>query len=100
VPGLDIIHIPDGKRFIDTATSTRTESSSSTVCHDLIHWTAHPSRLGHDLSGLFGNEKYATEKLAAEFGAAYLCASLAITPEVRADRAKYLNSWLSVLKVD
>jgi antirestriction protein ArdC len=100
VQGLDIIRMPDGKRFIDTATSTRIESYYSTLMHELTHWTAHLSRLDRDLSGRFGNEKYAMEELVAELGAAFLCASLAITPEVRADHAKYINSWISVLKRD
>jgi antirestriction protein ArdC len=33
-------------------------------------------------------------------GAAFLCADLGITPEVREDHAAYLQSWLTVLKDD
>ncbi len=36
----------------------------------------------------------------AEMGAAFLCADLAITPELRADHADYLASWLEVMKED
>ena len=36
----------------------------------------------------------------AELGAAFLCADLGITPEVRPDHAAYLGSWLQVLKND
>ena len=36
----------------------------------------------------------------AELGAAFLCAELGITPEVRQDHADYLGHWLTVLKED
>ena len=36
----------------------------------------------------------------AELGAAFLCADLSITPEVREDHADYLGHWLTVLKED
>jgi antirestriction protein ArdC len=36
----------------------------------------------------------------AELGAAFLCADLGITPEVRPDHAAYIASWLQVLKQD
>jgi antirestriction protein ArdC len=38
--------------------------------------------------------------LVAELGAAFLCADLGITPEVRPDHAAYLQSWLTVLNND
>jgi antirestriction protein ArdC len=40
------------------------------------------------------------EELTAEIGAAFLCADLGITPEVREDHAAYIASWLKVLKND
>ena len=40
------------------------------------------------------------EELVAELGAAFLCADLALTPEVRDDHAAYIASWLKVLKDD
>jgi antirestriction protein ArdC len=36
----------------------------------------------------------------AEIGAAFLCASLQITPEVREDHASYVANWIKVLKDD
>jgi len=44
--------------------------------------------------------RYAMEELVAELGAAFVCAGLAITPEVRDDHASYIASWLKVLKDD
>jgi antirestriction protein ArdC len=36
----------------------------------------------------------------ADLGAAFLCADLGITPEVREDHAAYIKSWLAGLKDD
>lgn len=36
----------------------------------------------------------------AEIGAAFLCAELGSTPEIREDHAAYIDSWLAVLKHD
>ena len=36
----------------------------------------------------------------AELGAAFLCADLDLTPEVRDDHASYIANWLAVLKND
>lgn len=48
----------------------------------------------------WGDAGYAREELVAELGAAFLCADLAITPEVREDHAAYIQTWLKVLKED
>jgi antirestriction protein ArdC len=48
----------------------------------------------------FGDEGSAREELVAELGAAFLCADLELTPEVRDDHASYIASWLEVLKSD
>ena len=40
------------------------------------------------------------EELVAELSAAFLCADLGITPDVRGDHAAYIASWLQVLKRD
>jgi hypothetical protein len=43
---------------------------------------------------------YSREELVAELGAAFLCADLGITPEIRADHADYIGHWLNVLRED
>jgi antirestriction protein ArdC len=43
---------------------------------------------------------YVMEELVAELGAAFLCADLSITPDVREDHASYIGNWLDVLKND
>ena len=62
------------------------------------HASGHHSRLNRDLTGSFRSKKYAFEELIAEISAAYLCASLSITPTVR--HADYIASWLEVLRED
>jgi antirestriction protein ArdC len=76
------------------------ESYAATTVHELIHWTSHPTRLNRELGKRFGDAAYAAEELIAELGAAFLCADLGITPEVREDHAAYLAHWLQVLKAD
>jgi antirestriction protein ArdC len=48
----------------------------------------------------FGDVGYAREELVAELGAAFLCADLGITPEIREDHADYIGHWLKVLQDD
>ncbi len=69
-----------------------------TALHEIGHASGHSTRLNRDLTGSFGSRKYAFEELIAEISAAYLCASLNITPTVR--HADYIGSWLDVLRED
>ena len=63
--------------------------------HETIHWTKHSKRLARDLGRVrHGDEGYAREELVAELGAAFLCADLGLTPEVREDHAAYISTWL------
>lgn len=91
----DHIRMPPFETFRDA------ESYYATLAHESVHWTRHPSRLDRDLGRKrWGDEGYAAEELVAELGAAFLCADLALTPEVRDDHAAYIASWLKVLKDD
>lgn len=93
--GSDYIRMPLIECFTDA------ESHAATVAHELIHWTKAPHRLNRDLGRKKqGDEGYAREELVAELGSAFLCADLAITPELRDDNASYIASWLQVLKND
>jgi antirestriction protein ArdC len=77
------------------------ESFYSTLAHESAHWTRHPSRLDRDFGRKrFGDEGYAMEELVAELGAAFLCASLELTPEPREEHASYIESWLKALRDD
>ena len=77
------------------------ESYYATMAHEVTHWTRHPKRLDRSFGRKsWGDEGYAQEELVAELGAAFLCADLEITPEVRDDHVAYIESWLKVLKND
>ena len=76
------------------------ESYASVKAHELTHWTSHKTRLDRQLGKRFGDDAYAAEELIAEMGAAFVCAQLGLTPEVRDDHAAYLDHWLKVLKAD
>jgi antirestriction protein ArdC len=94
-PGEDRIQLPPFETFRDA------ESYYATLAHEGIHWTKHKSRLDRDLGRKrWGDEGYAAEELVAELGAAFLCADLNITPEVRDEHASYIATWLKVLKND
>jgi antirestriction protein ArdC len=100
VPAKDKIYMPQAERFIDTKRQTRTEAFYSTLFHELTHWSGAPHRLAREKGGRFGSAEYAFEELVAELGAAFLCARLQVTPEVREDHAQYIVSWLKALKGD
>jgi antirestriction protein ArdC len=91
----DQIQLPPYETFEDR------ESYYSTRAHESIHWTKTPTRMNRDFGGKrFGDDGYAMEELVAELGAAFLCADLGITADVRVDHASYLDSWLKVMKAD
>ena len=93
--GPDHVQMPPFETFRDA------ESYAATLAHELTHWTKHEKRLARDFGRVrFGDEGYAKEELVAELGSAFLCADLAITPEVRDDHAAYIASWLKALRDD
>lgn len=93
--GPDYVQMPPFETFRDA------ESYAATLAHEVTHWTKHPKRLARDMGRVkWGDEGYAREELVAELGAAFLCADLGVTPEVRDDHAAYIASWLDVLKHD
>jgi antirestriction protein ArdC len=86
--------MPDFARF------TTAVGYYSTLGHEHVHYTGHPSRLNRDFSGRFGEEAYAFEELVAELGAVFLAAELGLTVEPREDHAVYIHGWLHCLKHD
>jgi antirestriction protein ArdC len=91
----DYVQMPPFEAFRDA------ESYYSTLGHECVHMTRHPTRLDRDFGRKrFGDEGYAMEELVAELGAAFLCASLELTPEPREEHASYLENWLTVLRGD
>ncbi|MEY4591405.1 MAG: hypothetical protein RIR18_300 [Pseudomonadota bacterium] len=94
IPSKDEIHLPPDGAFKDA------QSYYSVALHELVHWTGHANRCNRNLLNRFGSEAYAAEELIAELGAAFLCAELGISPEPRIDHARYIDSWLSILRGD
>jgi len=91
----DYVQMPPLEAFRDG------ESNVAVLAHEMTHWTSHASRLNRDFGRKrWGDEGYAIEELVAELGAAFLCADLNITPDVREDHAAYIADWLKVLKND
>ena len=99
-PATDQVHLPNKANFTATKTSTAAECYYSTAFHELGHATGHKSRLDRDLRGRFGDQSYAAEELVAEMTAAFMCQLTGVSQAVRADHAKYIASWLKVLKAD
>jgi antirestriction protein ArdC len=93
-PVADRVHLPIFAAFHDA------QSYYSVRAHESIHASGAKHRLDRDLSGRFGTEAYAMEELVAELGAAFVCATLGLEAEPRADHAGYIASWLRVLKSD
>ncbi len=91
-PTLDFVQVPPPQAYFEPINWHRT------ALHEISHASGHSSRLDRDLSGSFGSKKYSFEEIIAEISAAYLCASLGITPTVR--HADYIGGWLDVLRAD
>ena len=91
---------PGGRaRIAESTGSTPSESYAAVLAHEAIHATKHGKRLSRDLGRVrHGDEGYAREELVAELGAAFLCADLNLTPEVREDHAAYISTWITILK--
>lgn len=95
-PSTDEIILPIRKQFVSTA------EYYSTVFHELVHSTGHPSRLNRlNSAAYFGNEDYSKEELIAEIGAATLVNHCGLeSPTSISNNAAYIQNWLSVLKDD
>jgi antirestriction protein ArdC len=92
--------MPSEDAFCGTATMSRSEGYYSTLVHELTHWSGAKHRLNRDFGKRFGDQAYAAEEFVAEIGAAFLCAELQVTQEIRADPAQYLAQWLQLIKGD
>jgi antirestriction protein ArdC len=93
-PTTDEIHMPPFSLFKNA------DYFYSTLGHEVIHSSGHPSRCNRKLGNRFGSELYAAEELIAELGSAFLAAELHLATEPRMDNAPYIDNWLKVLKSD
>lgn len=99
-PATDTITMPDRQLFFATESGTAGQNWYATLLHELVHWSGAEHRLARTFGKRFGDQAYAMEELVAELGAAFLCADLGLSSSPRPDHARYLASWLKVLKTD
>lgn len=65
-----------------------------TMFHEISHSTGIKNRLNRDMSGMFGNNKYAKEELVAELSSIMVGANMNIlTDEIIKNATAYLKSW-------
>jgi len=93
-PNADIIKIPTFQTFKSAS------EYYSTLYHELVHSTGHPTRLNRTLSKDYNSESYSKEELIAELGSAYLCAETKIDNNVIENQSAYIQNWLTTLKDD
>lgn len=94
-PSSDKVVVPPGFSFKES------EEFYSTLFHELVHSTGHEKRLGRDMSGIFGDDRYSKEELVAELGSAFLCGIAGMKSRGRVrNHAAYLKGWMSKLKED
>jgi antirestriction protein ArdC len=93
-PSDDSIHMPPFSKFKSGS------AFYSVLADERAHWAGSAARLNRDLTGRFGDEKYAMEELISEISSAMLCAHLQLNLEPRLDHAPYVQNWLKVLRDD
>lgn len=95
-PASDTIVLPPRNAFISQ------ETFATTLMHEMVHSTGHPSRLNRPLLSRFGTQEYALEELRAELGAFFMGTDLGIegSQELLDSHTHYLESWIKVLKDD
>ena len=95
-PSTDEVVLPIRKQFVSTA------EYYSTVFHEVVHSTGHPSRLNRlSKPSFFGTEDYSKEELVAEIGASALVNYVGLeTANSLRNNAAYIQNWLGVLKGD
>ena len=87
-PSQDIINMPHLQAFENS------NAFYSVAFHEIAHSTGAKNRLNRDMSGMFGNDKYAKEELVAELTSVMLSAKLNIlTDELSKNATAYLQSW-------
>lgn len=92
---LDRVQLPEPERFDPP------EAYYATAFHELVHSTAHSSRLDRDTgSHRFGSADYSREELVAELGSAMLCGTVGIGPAMFENSAAYIANWLWALRDD
>lgn len=94
-PSLDAITMPLQEAFPSVSNYT------STIFHELGHWTGHKSRLdrAEGMSGTFGSDTYAKEELRAEISSMFSAMAIGIEHDT-SRHMSYCQSWKKVIKDD
>jgi|TARA_B110000238_G_C16075471_1_gene416909 antirestriction protein ArdC len=97
--GNHIVEMPPQDNFVGTSLEKYNEYYS-TLCHELIHWTGHSSRLDRKTIRDYSKstDMRAQEELIAEIGSALMCNHLGYDVDIREDHTKYIHSWCKRLK--
>lgn len=74
------------------------ESFSSTLLHEISHWTGAEQRLNRQF-GAWGSENYDREEIRADLASSFLCAELGVPTNLDANAA-YIGSFVRRLKSD
>jgi antirestriction protein ArdC len=93
-PFTDFVQMPPRESFKSE------QAYFGTLAHEFTHWTGHKDRLDRKFGARFADPAYAMEELVAELGAAFAMAEIGLEPQIRADHAPYIASWLKALKAD
>lgn len=93
-PSTDHVQMPEFACFRDAV------AYYAVLLHECGHASGAKHRLDRDLSGRFGSSAYAMEECVAELLGAMICADLNLSVEPRPDHARYIASWLEVLRSD
>jgi antirestriction protein ArdC len=94
IPSKDCVQMPDFACFRDAI------AYYAVLLHECGHASGAKHRLDRDLSGRFGSAAYAMEECTVELLSAMICADLNLSVEPRPDHARYIASWLEVLRSD
>ncbi len=93
-PATDHVQMPMMQEFHGAA------QWSSTILHELGHWTSSPGRLNRVLNGRFGSHDYAREELRVEIASAMVCSELNLPGYDFTNNASYVAVWLERLRSD
>lgn len=93
-PATDHVQMPEFACFRDAV------AYYAVLLHECGHASGAKHRLDRNLSGRFGSATYAMEECTVELLSAMICADLNLSVEPRADHARYIASWLKVLRCD
>jgi antirestriction protein ArdC len=94
IPSKDCVQMPDFACFRDAI------AYYAVLLHECGHASGAKYRLDRDLSGRFGSAAYAMEECTVELLSAMICSDLNLSVEPRPDHARYIASWLEVLRSD